>query len=295
MQPSPYGRFVWHELMTHDPDAAIAFYTKVVGWTITPWADDPSYRQWTAPRGRTVGGVMRLPPEAEQLGAPPQWLFYLGVADADDTVGAALERRGKVVNGPVEMTGIGKFAVLNDPQGAVFAILQAPAQARRRQAPPTPGDFSWHELMTRDREAAWDFYHALFGWEKTGSMDMGNGRRYQMFGWNGISVGGMFTQTPDMPSPPNWVCYAMVPNADAAARRVQASGGQVLKGPMDVPGGDRIAICLDPHGAAFAVHSTAQVVRARPVPKPRGRPVKKAAPARTRKKAAKRGRAGRRR
>jgi predicted enzyme related to lactoylglutathione lyase len=185
------------------------------------------------------------------------------------------------------MTGIGKFAVLSDPQGAVFAILQAERQPTRREAPPRPGEFSWHELMTTDREAAWDFYQALFGWEKTDSMDMGGGNRYQMFGWSGMSVGGMFNKAADMPFPPSWVSYAMVPNADAAARRVTAAGGQVLMGPMDVPGGDRIAVCLDPQGAAFAVHSTAQVVQATPAPsarKPRGRPVKKAAPRAPRRK-----------
>jgi predicted enzyme related to lactoylglutathione lyase len=136
--------------------------------------------------------------------------------------------------------------------------------------------------MTTDREAAWDFYHALFGWEQTDSMDMGHGNLYQMFGWHGMSVGGIFDKTPDMPFPPNWVSYAMVPNADAAARRVEAAGGQVLTGPGDAPGGDRIAVCLDPQGAAFAVHSTAQVVQARPAPAARkpGRPVKKAPPRR---------------
>jgi uncharacterized protein len=286
--PSPFGRFVWHELMTDDPDAAIAFYSKVVGWTITPWADDPSYRQWTAPGGKTVGGIMRLPPEGEQLGAPPHWLFYLSVADAEATALEAAARGGKVLTGPVEMTGVGKFSVLSDPQGAVFAILEAAGPARQ-DAPPAPGDFSWHELMSTDWPAAWDFYHGLFGWQKTDAMEMGPGNVYQMFGWKGKAAGGMYNQPPETPRPPHWLSHAMVPNADAAARRVRALGGQVLNGPMDVPGGDRIAVCLDPQGAAFAVHSTAQVVAARPVRtvkkksragKATGRPAKKAARAR---------------
>jgi uncharacterized protein len=55
--------------------------------------------------------------------------------------------------------------------------------------------------------------------------------------------------------PPNWLHYVRVDSADAAAERVKANGGQILNGPMDVPGGDRIAQCVDPQGAAFAVHS----------------------------------------
>jgi hypothetical protein len=263
------GRFVWHELMTDDPDAAIAFYSKVIGWTITPWDADPSYRQWTAPGGKTVGGVMRLPPEGEQLGAPPHWLFYVGAPDVDATVRAATARGGRVLTGPVELTGVGKFAVLSDPQGAVFAVLQSAAPPRP-DAPPVSGEFSWHELLTTDLDAAWDFYRALFGWEKTSAMEMEPGNVYQMFGWKGMSVGGMYRKPADLPNPPHWLSYAMVPNADAASRRVRALGGQVLSGPMDVPGGDCIATFLDPQGAAFAVHSTAQVVVAR-----QARPTKK--------------------
>jgi predicted enzyme related to lactoylglutathione lyase len=267
------ARFFWHELMTDDPDAAIAFYTKVVGWTVTPGDADPAYRQWTAPGGRSVGGVMRLPPEGEQLGAPAHWLFYLGVPDVDETARQATARGGKVLTGPVEMIGLGKFAVLSDPQGAVFAVLER-AGPPRGDAPPGPGEFSWHELSTTDAGAAWSFYQSLFGWEQTGSMPMDGAGVYQMFGWKGMSVGGMFTKTPEMPIPPHWVCYATVRNADAAARRVRSLGGQVLKGPMDIPGGDRIAICLDPQGAVFAVYSTAQVVEARVAPRKR-KPAKK--------------------
>ena len=66
----------------------------------------------------------------------------------------------------------------------------------------------------------------------------------------------MFNKPPEMPFPPNWLQYIQVDSADGAAERVKANGGQVLNGPMDVPGGDRIAQCLDPQGGAFAVHSS---------------------------------------
>ena len=56
-------------------------------------------------------------------------------------------------------------------------------------------------------------------------------------------------------APPNWLQYIAVDSADRAAERVTANGGTIMNGPMDVPGGDRIAQCMDPQGAAFAVHS----------------------------------------
>jgi predicted enzyme related to lactoylglutathione lyase len=73
----------------------------------------------------------------------------------------------------------------------------------------------------------------------------------------------MFTKSADMPMPPNWLLYANVPGtADAAADRAKAAGAQIFLGPMDVPGGDRIAAMMDPQGAAFAVHSKAPVATA---------------------------------
>jgi predicted enzyme related to lactoylglutathione lyase len=80
---------------------------------------------------------------------------------------------------------------------------------------------------------------------------------YFIFKRNGRDLGGMFNTSPEMPMPPNWLHYIRVDTADAAAERVKANGGQVLNGPMDVPGGDRVAQCSDPQGAMFAVHSKA--------------------------------------
>jgi predicted enzyme related to lactoylglutathione lyase len=78
---------------------------------------------------------------------------------------------------------------------------------------------------------------------------------YLLFGVGGIESGGMFNKPAEMPGPPAWLHYVRVDNADAAAERVKANGGAVINGPMDVPGGDRIAQCIDPQGAMFAVHS----------------------------------------
>jgi hypothetical protein len=69
-------------------------------------------------------------------------------------------------------------------------------------------------------------------------------------------LGGMFNKTPEMPAPPHWLYYVRVDDVDRVAGEVPKAGGTVLNGPMDVPGGDRIAQCMDPQGAAFAIHHT---------------------------------------
>src|SRR2546427_13203813 len=78
--PTLRGRFVWHELMTTDPDAAGRFYPGVTGWKVQAWEQDPSYRLWMT--GSVLrGGLMRLPEESRRLGAPPSRLMYAGVPD----------------------------------------------------------------------------------------------------------------------------------------------------------------------------------------------------------------------
>ena len=118
------------------------------------------------------------------------------------------------------------------------------------------GRFVWHELATTDPEAAFDFYSHLFGWVRTEAMAMGPGGTYQMFGrTTERSVGGIFRKAPEMPSA--WLVYLHVDSVDDRVETVKQLSGRVLNGRMDVPGGDRVAQCIDPQGAAFAIQSTA--------------------------------------
>jgi len=66
----------------------------------------------------------------------------------------------------------------------------------------------------------------------------------------------MWNKPVDMPAPPHWLYYAHLDDLDAALERVKRAGGQVVNGPMEVPGGDRVAQILDPQGAMFALHES---------------------------------------
>lgn len=248
------GRFDWHELATTDPDAAKRFYPSVVGWGTQDYpGSNPPYTMWTA-EGAPLGGVMQLPEEAAQQGAPPHWLTYIESQDVDETHTQAIQLGARTYVPPTDIPGVGRFAVLADPQGATFAVF-TPLPSSSPMATPKLGEFSWHELMTTSESDAFEFYASLFGWRKTSAMDMGEMGTYQMFGLGDEPMGGMYTIPPGMGAPPMWVPYIHVDNADSAAERVTQNGGTVKNGPMEVPGGDRIAVCMDPQGAVFAVHS----------------------------------------
>lgn len=261
--PTPRGRFIWHELMTTDSRAAERFYKAVIGWRTEKWEQDPTYKLWTTANG-PIGGLMALPDDAKRMGAPPNWLAYVGTPNVDATVDRAMALGARVLTGPLDVPGVGRFAVMADPQGAIFAPYRAAGDPPGHDGEPRLGEFSWHELVTTDPVAAFAFYSELFGWEKTEAMEMGPALgTYQMYGFEGQSIGGVYAKPADIAAPPSWLCYARVDDASAAARKIEALGGRVLNGPMEVPGGDWIAQCLDPQGATFAVHSLPQPPGAR--------------------------------
>ncbi len=250
------GQNVWFDLMTTDTDGAKRFYTEVIGWKTQAWEDaDPTtpYTLWVASKG-PIGGLMTLPEEAKKMGAPPHWLAYTAVDDVAATAKHAEELGGKIYKPPTDIPKVGCFAVLADPQGAVFAVFKAEDDMSAPED--VPGHFSWAELNTTDYDAAWKFYLALFGWEERSKMEMDGGDVYFMFeDPKGKTKGGMCNLAAKMGAPPHWLQYVTVDGMDAALERIKNGGGKILNGPMPIPGDDVIAQCQDPQGAAFAVYS----------------------------------------
>jgi hypothetical protein len=212
-----------------------------------------SYTMWTA-GDRPIGGTMKLPDEAVAGGARPHWLAYVTVPDVDATVARARELGATVMRPPADIPTVGRYAVLADPQGALIAPYKPEKAEPEPEGVPPVGEFSWHELATPDPEAAFGFYSDLFGWEKTSEFDMGAMGIYQLYGRRGTTLGGIFRKPAEMPGPPAWLHYARVADVNAATEAVRSHGGQVLNGPMEVPGGDWITMVLDPQGGPFAVH-----------------------------------------
>lgn len=248
------GRFSWVELMTPDPAAAQAFYQKVVGWGATKMEGGPvEYTLFTAGE-RPVAGLMALPPDAAAMGAPPSWLGYIEVPDVNGTIDQALKLGAKVVAPAMDIPQAGRFAVLQDPQGAAFGVI-ASAHPLAPETDPAALEFSWHELTTSDQAGAIAFYQQLFGWEKKSELDMGEMGVYHMFGRDRFTYGGIMTKPPQAPGT-YWLYYVRVSDtADAAADRAVRLGAKIMVPPMDVPGGDRVAVLRDPQGAVFGVHS----------------------------------------
>ena len=261
-QPGFHGRFIWTELLCEDIGAAVRFYTNVLAWTAEPFSPGSPYQIFKAKGGRSVAGAMALS-ATNRPGLTAHWRGYIGATDVDATVAKAQQLGAQVAAGPEDMPGVGRVAILNDPQGAVFGVFH-PAQPADSGAPGEPG-FAWFELAARQRESALAFYQQLFGWELRPAMDMGGGFYYQTFGLGSQDIGGAYTIPADRPMPPAWCPYASSASADAIAKAVVAAGGSICHGPVDVPGGGRIVQFFDPQHVMFATHSMAA---AKPAAKP---------------------------
>jgi predicted enzyme related to lactoylglutathione lyase len=251
--PSVLGRPVWYELMTTDPKAAEAFYDAVVGWTSAPFPESPQpYTVFTREGGVSVAGLMRIP---DDLSAPPFWSMYVGAPKLEDAAAHIKRLGGREASPAIDVPTVGRMQMMLDPQGASFYIFE-PSGPDRPEGPAEVGEASWHELMTTDAPAALAFYSEVFGWTPSEAMDMGPMGKYHMFNRPHGMIGGMMNRPPELASvPPHWQIYFRVPDIGSAVERIQTNGGQVLNGPMEVPGGDMILNARDPQGAAFSLHA----------------------------------------
>lgn len=250
-----HGHPVWFELTTSEGQltAAGEFYGKVLGWTVADAGMDGLTYHLASADGAMVAGLMEIP--APMAGMPPNWTLYFGVDDVDAAAASIAAASGQVYKEPADIPGTGRFAVVADPQGAAFGILQ-PIQMddggeTRAFEQTKAGHGNWTELMTSDAKAGFDFYANLFGWTAGDAIDMGDMGTYQLFRHDGADIGGMMARADGQP--PAWLSYFGVNGVNPAIQRIKDAGGTVQHGPQAVPGGAHIAIATDPQGAWFAV------------------------------------------
>ncbi len=116
------GTLCWNELGTKDTEKAKSFFSQLFGWNAqTNKMGDMLYTSFML-RDQAVGGMYQI---SEEMGdIPPHWLPYFAVEDCDQTVSQAKDLRGSVLTPPMDIEEVGRFAVLKDPQGAVFAVIK---------------------------------------------------------------------------------------------------------------------------------------------------------------------------
>ena len=120
----PLGKVMWPELHTPDPVGAAGFYTRLFGWKTQPASgvESAQYVEWINGESHFAGMMPMSGPEWQ--GLPPHWMIYVTVADCDERAARAKELGAAVCVPPTDVPNVGRFAVVNDAQGATFSMIQ---------------------------------------------------------------------------------------------------------------------------------------------------------------------------
>ena len=239
----------WVDMGSPDLGAAKEFYGGLFGWNCPEGPPEAGGYSVCDLKGKTVAGLgPQMNPDA-----PPNWLTYVNVDSADDTVAKVTANGGVVFMPPMDVMEAGRMAIFADSVGAVIGIWQ-PGEHKGAQVANEPGTYCWSELITTDLEASEAFYKAVFGWDAEGQGPPGGPVAYTEWKLGGKSIGGMMLKPAEMPAevPPHWGVYFAVADADASVAKAQELGATLFMGPMDIEPG-RVAVLADPVGAMFNV------------------------------------------
>jgi len=252
----PAGSFCWVELATTDQNAAKTFYKSLFGWSVddTPMGPDDFYSMFKL-SGRSTGATYTMRKEQRAQGVPPNWMLYVAVENADQSVSKAAQAGGTVLSPAFDVMEVGRMAVLQDPTGAVFSLWQP----KSHQGAAITGDntFCWADLSTPSPERASKFYADVFGWQLTrdekdpsGYLHIRNGENF---------IGGIPPATRRNPNaPPHWLVYFQVADAEAATAKAAQLGGKILMPARKMENVGTWSIVADPQGAVFALFKSAR-------------------------------------
>ncbi len=252
MNNYPHGQFCWVELTAANWQQAKDFYCNLFNWTAIddPIGDDKYYTMMQVD-GKTVAAMFEITPEQQANGVMTNWLSYVAVDDADKTCEIAQDMGGDIISGPHDVMTAGRMAIIQQPQGAVFAIWQGnehPGIGLRD----TDNTLCWNELATKSASDSKAFYHNLFQWECIDSLM--EGMEYTEFVAANKPQGGMLEMTEEWgDTPPHWMAYFQVADCDQAAEKAESLGATICVPPSDIPEVGRFSVINDPQGATFSI------------------------------------------
>jgi len=246
----------WVDLATSDEKGALKFYGALFGWKDSPLPVGPNqFYHMQQVRGLDAAAIAQLDDAQKKQGVPSHWQTYFTVTSVDEAAKRTQQAGGKLLFGPTDVLEAGRMALVQDPQGGIFAVWQ-PRQHIGCRVTMEPGALVWNELQTTDSKKAAAFYSAVLKVE-TGRMP--GPMEYTLLKVGGKDVAGIMDIPKEIgPVPPYWMVYFGVADVDASVKKAQSLGAKVLAKPMDVPGVGRFATLQDPQGAVFSVFKGSQ-------------------------------------
>ena len=246
------GSFCWPELATTDIAKAKAFFSSLFGWEPSDVPSAGGTYTIFKLRGLDVAACRSFGPEESLQKIPAHFTSYVSAASVDASAEKAKALGGKVLHGPFDVMGIGRMAVVSDPEGLAFAIWEARGSIGIQLAG-EPGALCWTEIVTREPEGAKAFYGGLFGW--TFKASEGPMPDYVEVYREEQPIGGVFPMKGDEWAgvPGHFMPYFAVADCDATFAKAKELGGTAVVPPTDIPGVGRFSLLRDDQGAHFSV------------------------------------------
>jgi predicted enzyme related to lactoylglutathione lyase len=246
------GTFSWSDLTTTDQAAAKAFYGELFGWDFQdmPAGENMIYSMAHVD-GKAVAAISPQPPQQRDAGAPPMWNSYITVESADHAVDRA-RNTGATVHAPAfDVFDAGRMAVIQDPQGAFFEVWE-PRDHVGAGLVNGPGLRCWTELASPDPNASVDFYRERFQWT---AEPFGDSPSTYLVVKTSEGRGNGGIREAQQQEPTYWLVYFGIEDIHAGVGKVGQLGGKTLVEPMDIGGGNMVAVVQDPQGAVLGLYA----------------------------------------
>lgn len=247
------GRIVWHDLLTHDVAKAKQFYTNLLGWqyqiehtTDFVWASGEAEYPLIVANGEAHGGFVE-PGQA----ISSHWVAFVMVQDVDAIAAKAKQLGATLDRAPFDVPGVGRSAVIRDPQGAITCPYRP-----THHFPPPRGLFLWDELMTHNLEPEKIFYSELYGWTSRDVEQPGTGIVFNLT--DGNAAAGAIQQPLEVAGSSTWVTYLAIHNIDATITQAKTLGANVYRKEINRLNMGRMALLTDPTGAVFGLLSPSE-------------------------------------
>jgi hypothetical protein len=258
--PAPtylHGKLVWYELVSSDPAKSKAFHAELLGWTIEPQETAGMKFELAKAGGKDVATIR----QADSKKTKSHWVPYVSVPDVDAAVAAVEQNKGKVVKAAQDVPDIGRYAMVRDPNGAVFAVFKGARSDDPDTDQAKQGEFVWAENLTKSKKAqaaALAFYPAAVGYSAS-AMDVGEGKKKGKYDMLSMPGGEQPKHRAGVvPAKPaslggRWLPWVSVDDVDGTIGKVKGLKGKVVTKPHDIPGVGRAAVVTDPTGAPLGL------------------------------------------
>jgi uncharacterized protein len=243
------GRWVWAELFTDNVGAAKTFYQEVFGWKFESTGTGTDAYTLVRADGRPIAGIIHYVKPANAVRSA-RWLTLMSVPDVARTTEQAAASGGKVIAAPRGIAGRGEVAVLADPEGALFGVIHS-AAGDPPDIFPAFNTWLWFELWSKDASRMADFYGPIGAYTVTRQEGPGDRPELHLVAGGFPRAGVLKIERADVPS--TWLPYVRVKDLLQTVSAVERAGGRIIVPPSPEVRNGKVAVFLDPLGAAVAV------------------------------------------